>query len=174
LSSPFPSLQRYNTNPVLSTNKQTYTYKDYQAESAINPNQKIDKFAQPEPLTSLYTFPSLMKPNNNWRKPYSQPSTIEGSSSAWRLFGVHHARRTIFLLISVICKHCRLKFKLFSAVTSFIRKKRNKTFLFSAFFTSEHTHVFTTNSIFEKNKKFYLKMTSKPRRTSIFRTYMNE
>lgn len=91
-SSPFPSLQRYNTNPVISTSKfptqQPYTYKDYHAQSSAVPHRTIDKYAEPEPLTSLYTFPSLTKPNTNWRRTYQQPSTIDASSSAWRLFGV--------------------------------------------------------------------------------------
>lgn len=91
--SPFPSLQRYNTNPVISTTKpnppQTYTYKDYQAELSTNPRRVIDKLSEPEPLTSIYTFPSLMKPTNNWRKTYSEPTHIDSSSSAWRLFGVN-------------------------------------------------------------------------------------
>lgn len=39
-----------------------------------------------EPLTSLYTFPSLIKPSNNWQP---HPSAIESNSSAWRVFGVH-------------------------------------------------------------------------------------
>jgi hypothetical protein len=91
--SPFPSLQRYNTNPAISTTKPnpppTYTYKDYQSASINNPRRNVEHQSEPEPLTSIYTFPSLIKPNNNWRAPQSQPSTIDGSSSAWRLFGVH-------------------------------------------------------------------------------------
>jgi hypothetical protein len=85
--SPFPSLQRYNTNPVISTTKPTpFTYKDYQTGSANNPHRVVDTHSEPEPLTSIYTFPSLIKPTNNWRKP---PSTIDAPSSAWRLFGVN-------------------------------------------------------------------------------------
>jgi hypothetical protein len=41
---------------------------------------------KPEPLTSIYTFPSLIKPSNNWRQ---QQTTIDSTSSGWRLFGVH-------------------------------------------------------------------------------------
>ncbi len=78
---------------MISTTKpsppQNYTYKDYQLASTNNPSRTVDNLSGPEPLTSIYTFPSLIKPNNNWRKPYQQPSTIDGSSSAWRLFGVH-------------------------------------------------------------------------------------
>ncbi|CAF3419346.1 unnamed protein product [Rotaria sp. Silwood1] len=91
-NNPFPSLQRYNTNPVISTNKQSisnpqqnFTYKDYQSSSS---SSAINKPPQTEPLTSLYTFPSLIKTNNNWRRPNQQQQpTID--SSAWRLFGVH-------------------------------------------------------------------------------------
>ncbi|CAF0830192.1 unnamed protein product [Rotaria sordida] len=91
-NNPFPSLQRYNTNPVISTNKQSisnpqqnYTYKGYQSSLS-----SINKASEPEPLTSIYTFPSLIKTNNNWRRPHQQQQpTIDSSSSAWRLFGVN-------------------------------------------------------------------------------------
>lgn len=94
--SPFPSLQRYNTNPVIPTNKQltnnsqqNYTYKDYQSSALSNvPPKPIDNPPKQEPLTSIYTFPSLVKPTPNWRRPYQQQPTADGTSSAWRLFGV--------------------------------------------------------------------------------------
>jgi len=94
LFSPFPSLQRYNSNPVISTTKpnlpQTYTYKDYQSGLTNNFRRPVDNHhSEPEPLTSMYKFPSLLKTNNNWRKPHQQQSTIDASSSAWRLFGVN-------------------------------------------------------------------------------------
>ena len=78
--SPFPSLQRYNTNPFIPTNHQSLLMNNYRrtGESVPNPSE-------PEPLTSVYTFPSLIKPSNNWRQ---QQSTIDSASSAWRLFGV--------------------------------------------------------------------------------------
>jgi hypothetical protein len=97
--SPFPSLQRYNTNLAITANKQTvlnpsqnYTYKDYQSSSANHLRPNVDASSQPQPLTAIYTFPSLLKPNNNnWRKPQQQQqSTIDASSSAWRVFGVNH------------------------------------------------------------------------------------
>ncbi len=78
---------------MISTTKsnlpQTYTYKDYQSGSINNLRRPIDNHSEPEPLTSIYTFPSLIKTNNNWRKPHQQQSTIDASSSAWRLFGVN-------------------------------------------------------------------------------------
>ena len=94
-SSPFPSLQRYNTNPSIATTKsnpsQVYTFKDYQSATVNNnihrPNETR---AEPEPLTSIYTFPSLVKPTNNWRKTHQQSSPIDATSSAWRLFGLQH------------------------------------------------------------------------------------
>jgi hypothetical protein len=48
--------------------------------------ETVPPVVKPEPLTSIYTFPSLIKPSNNWRE--RQPSSIDSNSSAWRLFGV--------------------------------------------------------------------------------------
>ncbi len=48
--------------------------------------ETVPAVIKPEPLTSIYTFPSLIKPNNNWRQ---QQTVIDSTSSAWRLFGVH-------------------------------------------------------------------------------------
>ena len=89
--SPFPSLQRYHTNPAIpTTTAQPYTLKDYQSGSANNSRRVAETSSEPVPLTSIYTFPSLVKPPvNNWRKPHSQPSAIDRTSSAWRLFGVN-------------------------------------------------------------------------------------
>lgn len=50
------------------------------------PIETVPPVIKQESLTSIYTFPSLIKPNNNWQQ---QPSTIDSASSAWRLFGVH-------------------------------------------------------------------------------------
>ncbi|CAF0904921.1 unnamed protein product [Adineta ricciae] len=96
-NNPFPSLQRYNTNAGISTNKQlppqTYTYKDYQSSTINNSRPNLlAPSSQPPPLTSLYTFPSLLKPTNHWRRSpqqQQQSSTIDASSSGWRVFGVH-------------------------------------------------------------------------------------
>jgi hypothetical protein len=79
--SPFPSLQRYNTNPIIPINPQPLLMNNYRRTVESVPN-----ISKPEtPLTSVYTFPSLIKPSNNWRQ---QQSTIDSTSSAWRLFGV--------------------------------------------------------------------------------------
>ena len=51
------------------------------------PVETVSAVVRAEPLTSVYTFPSLMKPNNNWRQ--QQSSTVGSNSSGWRLFGVH-------------------------------------------------------------------------------------
>lgn len=100
-SSPFPSLQRHNTNPVISATKPTnpsafpnYTYKDYQSSSAVNATRPTTEkpaatATATDSLTSVYTFPSLMKTNSRLQRSNTQPSTIDASSSAWRLFGVH-------------------------------------------------------------------------------------
>ncbi|CAF4395495.1 unnamed protein product [Rotaria socialis] len=98
-NNPFPSLQRYNTNPVMSSNKQStanpqqnFTYKEYQSSSTVSapPQRNFEIPSKSESLTSIYTFPSLVKTNANWRRPQQQQTTYDGSSSStWRLFGVH-------------------------------------------------------------------------------------
>ncbi|UJR37170.1 hypothetical protein I4U23_029879 [Adineta vaga] len=98
-NNPFPSLQRYNSNTVIPSDKQTttnpsqtYTYKDYQASTRNNSRPSLVEPSQPPPLTSLYTFPSLLKPTSHWRRSpqHQQQPTMDGSSSGWRVFGVHH------------------------------------------------------------------------------------
>ena len=53
-----------------------------------NPRQQTEIRTEPEPLTSIYTFPSLIKPTSNWRKTHQQTTPIDATSSAWRLFGL--------------------------------------------------------------------------------------
>ncbi len=78
--SPFPSLQRYNTNSIIPINHQSSSMNDFRRTI-----ETVPAVSKSEPLTSIYTFPSLMKPTNNW---HQQQQTIDSASSAWRLFGV--------------------------------------------------------------------------------------
>ncbi|CAF0800362.1 unnamed protein product [Adineta steineri] len=106
-NNPFPSLQRYNTNPIITPDKQTisksplnFTYQNYQSTTYNNSHQNIVVPTPPppppsQPLTSIYTFPSLIKPASNWSKPppvpqHQQKATMNAASSGWRLFGVPH------------------------------------------------------------------------------------
>jgi hypothetical protein len=68
----FLSLQRSNTNSSIDKNRR--------------PTETASMVVKPEPLTSIYTFPSLIKPSNDWRQ---QSSTFDSNSSGWKLFGVH-------------------------------------------------------------------------------------
>jgi hypothetical protein len=79
--SPYPSLQRYNTNPIIPINHQSLPMNNYRRTI-----ETVPVVTKQEPLTAIYTFPSLIKQSNNWRQ---QQSTIDSTSSAWRLFGVH-------------------------------------------------------------------------------------
>jgi len=79
--SPFPSLQRYNTNPIIPINHESLPMDAYRRTI-----ETVPVVTKQEPLTSIYTFPSLNKQSNNWRQ---QQSRIDSASSAWRVFGVH-------------------------------------------------------------------------------------
>lgn len=81
-NNPFPSLQRNNTNPIIPIHHHQSTLNnDYRRTI-----ETVPPVIKQDPLTSVYTFPSLIKPNNNWLQ---QPSKMDSTSSAWRLFGVH-------------------------------------------------------------------------------------
>jgi hypothetical protein len=79
--SPFPSLQRYKTNPIIPTTHETLPMSEYRRTI-----ETVPIVSKQQPLTSIYTFPSLIKPNNNW---HQQQTRIDSTSSAWKLFGAH-------------------------------------------------------------------------------------
>ncbi|CAF2130163.1 unnamed protein product [Rotaria magnacalcarata] len=78
---PFANIQRNTTATIMPSSY-------YQSPSTHESRRMIESIPQvskPESFTSVLTFPSSMKSTNNWRQPQS---TIDSSSSAWRLFGV--------------------------------------------------------------------------------------
>jgi hypothetical protein len=77
----FLSLQRSNTNLSIDKNRQSSSIAHNR-----RPTETASMVVKPEPLTSIYTFPSLIKPSNDWRQ---QSSTFDSNSSGWKLFGVH-------------------------------------------------------------------------------------
>ncbi|CAF4590023.1 unnamed protein product, partial [Rotaria magnacalcarata] len=64
--------------------QQNFTYKEYQSSSIVSapPQRNLEIPSKPESLTSIYTFPSLVKTNANWRRPQQQQATYDGSSSS--------------------------------------------------------------------------------------------
>ncbi|CAF3889372.1 unnamed protein product [Rotaria sordida] len=76
----FSNLQRNNTTTIIPTNHQSSSMNDYRRIV-----ESIPHISKQETLTSVYTFPSIIKSTNKW---HQQQSTIDSSSSAWRLFGV--------------------------------------------------------------------------------------
>ncbi len=77
----FLSLQRNKTNPIIDKHHQSLSMADYRRTI-----ETVPPVVKPESLTSIYTFPSLIKPSNHWRE--QQSATIDSNSSAWKLFGV--------------------------------------------------------------------------------------
>lgn len=71
-----------------------FTYKDYQSASAQpgTRHHQPETQTKSEPLTSIYTFPSLIKPNAaRWQRTTNSSATskVDATSSAWRLFGIN-------------------------------------------------------------------------------------
>ncbi|CAF4517847.1 unnamed protein product [Rotaria sp. Silwood2] len=79
-NNPFSSLQRHNTTSIIPTYYQPSSTNEYRRTI-----ESIPPVSKPETNTSVYTFPSVIKSTNNL---YQRQSTIDSSSSAWRLFGV--------------------------------------------------------------------------------------
>ncbi|CAF4352923.1 unnamed protein product, partial [Rotaria sordida] len=65
----FSNLQRNNTTTIIPTNHQSSSMNDYRRIF-----ESIPYISKPETLTSVYTFPSIMKSTNKW---HQQQSTID-------------------------------------------------------------------------------------------------